>query len=146
MKSVIFSALSLALLSACVGCATRAAAKELPEGFPESTAAPLKAESQEASPSGLGALSATAPSHTDHEVDSHGDHNHHGHGHTQVSDSAAELGSAAESDSAAESGGTAQADSKSKQAGVYTCPMHPEVTAPAPGQCPICGMHLEKKK
>jgi len=25
----------------------------------------------------------------------------------------------------------------------YTCPMHPEVRQPAPGQCPICGMNLE---
>jgi Cu+-exporting ATPase len=22
---------------------------------------------------------------------------------------------------------------------VYTCPMHPSVRMPAPGQCPICG-------
>jgi P-type Cu+ transporter len=27
----------------------------------------------------------------------------------------------------------------------YTCPMHPEVTAPAPGSCPICGMALEPR-
>src|SRR5450830_1063109 len=26
---------------------------------------------------------------------------------------------------------------------VYTCPMHPEVRAPQPGNCPICGMALE---
>lgn len=25
----------------------------------------------------------------------------------------------------------------------YACPMHPEVRAPQPGQCPICGMALE---
>ncbi|HZU83415.1 MAG TPA: heavy metal-binding domain-containing protein [Polyangiaceae bacterium] len=25
----------------------------------------------------------------------------------------------------------------------YTCPMHPEVTAGVPGECPICGMALE---
>lgn len=28
----------------------------------------------------------------------------------------------------------------------YTCPMHPEVTSPAPGQCPKCGMNLVPKK
>ena len=28
------------------------------------------------------------------------------------------------------------------QAVVYTCPMHPSVRMPAPGQCPICGMDL----
>ncbi|HWS12152.1 MAG TPA: heavy metal translocating P-type ATPase [Rhodocyclaceae bacterium] len=26
---------------------------------------------------------------------------------------------------------------------VYTCPMHPQVRQPAPGNCPICGMALE---
>ena len=28
---------------------------------------------------------------------------------------------------------------------VYTCPMHPEVTADKPGDCPKCGMKLVKK-
>lgn len=27
----------------------------------------------------------------------------------------------------------------------YTCRMHPEVSAKAPGSCPICGMTLVKK-
>ena len=26
---------------------------------------------------------------------------------------------------------------------IYTCPMHPEIQQPAPGNCPICGMTLE---
>lgn len=26
---------------------------------------------------------------------------------------------------------------------VYTCPMHPDVREPAPGECPKCGMTLE---
>ena len=25
----------------------------------------------------------------------------------------------------------------------YTCPMHPQIRRPNPGQCPICGMNLE---
>ena len=25
----------------------------------------------------------------------------------------------------------------------YTCPMHPQIRQPNPGQCPICGMNLE---
>lgn len=29
-----------------------------------------------------------------------------------------------------------------KRAVVYTCPMHPEVIQPGPGQCPKCGMNL----
>jgi hypothetical protein len=28
--------------------------------------------------------------------------------------------------------------------GHHVCPMHPEVAAPAPGRCPICGMALER--
>ena len=28
----------------------------------------------------------------------------------------------------------------------YTCPMHPEVNSDKPGQCPKCGMNLEKKE
>lgn len=27
----------------------------------------------------------------------------------------------------------------------YTCPMHPQVSQPEPGFCPICGMDLEPK-
>ena len=26
---------------------------------------------------------------------------------------------------------------------IYTCPMHPQIRQPAPGNCPICGMTLE---
>ena len=32
---------------------------------------------------------------------------------------------------------------KLAQAGVYTCPMHPQIRQPGPGNCPICGMTLE---
>jgi len=31
------------------------------------------------------------------------------------------------------------------EAEAYTCPMHPQVAAKAPGSCPICGMTLVKK-
>jgi hypothetical protein len=29
---------------------------------------------------------------------------------------------------------------------VYTCPMHPQITSPTPGRCPICSMNLVPKK
>ena len=32
------------------------------------------------------------------------------------------------------------------QAIMYTCPMHPEVVADAPGKCPKCGTQLVAKK
>ena len=33
-----------------------------------------------------------------------------------------------------------------EHAHVYTCPMHPEVTADKPGQCPKCNMDLVIKE
>ena len=40
---------------------------------------------------------------------------------------------------------TAPSAAPSTQAAVYTCPMHSEVHADHPGDCPICGMKLVKK-
>lgn len=43
----------------------------------------------------------------------------------------------------------AASDSTAAPAGLatqYTCPMHPEVVAGQPGQCPKCGMDLVVKK
>jgi hypothetical protein len=37
--------------------------------------------------------------------------------------------------------GESRSDQKS-----YACPMHPEVTSPSPGSCPICRMALEPKR
>lgn len=38
---------------------------------------------------------------------------------------------------------TAPAAASSEPGRLYTCPMHPEVVRPEPGDCPICGMALE---
>jgi Cu+-exporting ATPase len=45
-------------------------------------------------------------------------------------------------------GGSVSAAPPEKEKGsgpvtVYTCPMHPQIRRPAPGNCPICGMALE---
>src|SRR5258705_6343888 len=34
----------------------------------------------------------------------------------------------------------------SAQSVTYTCPMHPQIHATKPGNCPICGMKLVKEK
>jgi len=39
-----------------------------------------------------------------------------------------------------------QADRSDGAAGVYTCPMHPEVRSDVPGACPKCGMSLERRE
>jgi P-type Cu+ transporter len=36
-----------------------------------------------------------------------------------------------------------QADLAAPEGTIYTCPMHPQIRRPGPGNCPICGMTLE---
>jgi Cu+-exporting ATPase len=38
---------------------------------------------------------------------------------------------------------TAQEAPAAAEGTIYTCPMHPEIRQPGPGNCPICGMALE---
>ena len=45
--------------------------------------------------------------------------------------------------SGAKHGSAAPAQPASSIASGYTCPMHPEIVADKPGDCPICGMSLE---
>lgn len=33
---------------------------------------------------------------------------------------------------------------QTEQTAEYTCPMHPEIKSDKPGECPTCGMELEK--
>jgi hypothetical protein len=46
-----------------------------------------------------------------------------------------------------EHGGAQQSkpETKPETGDVWTCPMHPEIVRPGPGQCPTCGMNLVKK-
>jgi Cu(I)/Ag(I) efflux system membrane fusion protein len=39
-----------------------------------------------------------------------------------------------------------QGTSASLPESLYTCPMHPQIKMPQPGQCPICGMDLVKRR
>lgn len=43
------------------------------------------------------------------------------------------------------SSGSGQAN-KPPAAEVWTCSMHPEISRPGPGKCPICGMNLVKRE
>jgi Cu+-exporting ATPase len=72
------------------------------------------------------------------ETSSHGRHErHHGHGHHHQ-DHAVDGRTVAPGQ---------DADKRFTEASppgtIYTCPMHPEIRQPAPGNCPICGMALE---
>jgi FtsP/CotA-like multicopper oxidase with cupredoxin domain len=62
---------------------------------------------------------------------SHGGHGGHGgHGASKTTNGAQ----------------TKPAATQTQPAAIYTCPMHPEVTSPTPGNCPKCGMKLVLKR
>ncbi len=48
------------------------------------------------------------------------------------------------SDSCCHGSGTVAERPQSTKPGVYTCPMHPEIEQETPGDCPKCGMALER--
>ncbi len=58
----------------------------------------------------------------------HGHHDHHHHGHHPHDHAAASA---------------APPEAEQPEGVVYTCPMHPQIRQPGPGNCPICGMALE---
>ncbi|HET9869659.1 MAG TPA: heavy metal-binding domain-containing protein [bacterium] len=39
-----------------------------------------------------------------------------------------------------------EGEQEEKKGSEYTCPMHPEVKADAPGKCPKCGMLLQPRR
>ncbi len=120
------------------GCASRT----VPEEFPSGSAAALD------TPAGKGWMpQELAGLYDDHRNHGHGDHRNHGrdsshqhhdHGHQHPG---APSSVTTESDSSDPDPGAGQLSRE-----LYTCPMHPEVTAKEPGQCPKCGMNLEKQK
>jgi hypothetical protein len=56
------------------------------------------------------------------------------------------LGVACNSNSNKSNTDSLQQNESVAQIGQYTCPMHPEVVSDHPGDCPKCGMKLEKVK
>ncbi|WP_104666662.1 copper-transporting P-type ATPase [Ensifer adhaerens] len=58
----------------------------------------------------------------------HGHHDHHHHGHHPHDHAAASA---------------APPEAEQPEGVIYTCPMHPQIRQPGPGNCPICGMALE---
>src|SRR4051812_40222484 len=70
--------------------------------------------------------------------------NEHQHDHHHSHDHAVETDGAQDRTSNA-AAGAEKTSSVDNLAGdtIYTCPMHPQIRRPAPGNCPICGMALE---
>ena len=79
---------------------------------------------------GLGALDI--PVSGGRIVGSMADHGHHGHEHHGHEPRGPAAAAAPELHQPA-----------AVEGAIYTCPMHPQVRQPAPGNCPICGMALE---
>jgi Cu+-exporting ATPase len=81
-----------------------------------------------------------------HHPDEHAHHGHAGHDHAARSTTAA-VDRSSGHDPAVRSTPSAGPQPTTAAAGeastIYTCPMHPEIRRPAPGNCPICGMALE---
>jgi Cu+-exporting ATPase len=72
--------------------------------------------------------------HEQHENHAHASHAHEHHAHEHHAHE-----HHAHATTAAPGAATPGAD----DAAIYTCPMHPQVRQPRPGNCPICGMALE---
>ncbi len=79
---------------------------------------------------------------TAHPADqSHGHAHPHAHADTHAHRDAS--GGFHPSTASATSAAVAAPTPRASSATIYTCPMHPQVRRPAPGNCPICGMALE---
>lgn len=129
--AMVIPSLILVQLAACgSGVPPRAAALDPanPNG-PESPPASVSLASTE-SPGAASAGNAQGDTIRVEGPDQHANHNH-----------------AAASMDSAQSGPPAAPlqEGSSDSSAIYTCPMHPEVKSPQPGQCPKCGMKLVLK-
>src|SRR5689334_13476051 len=73
-------------------------------------------------------------------MEDHHRHAHAGHDHGKNSPSD---GDGHHHRHHADAGKTAPPPSNVPEGTIYTCPMHPQIRQPGPGNCPICGMALE---
>lgn len=80
------------------------------------------------------------PKHGDHQGHDH-DHGHHDHSHHHHAHDPAH--GPAQGHAAGDAGPPASPPPDLPAGTVYTCPMHPEIRQPNPGNCPKCGMTLE---
>jgi hypothetical protein len=103
---------------------------------PAPVATSLRDPSNPAAPEGASPLSSASPPADAPE----GDHAHH-HDPMHGAPSAPHTAGATGVTSAGR-----EAPSPGPTSAVYVCPMHPEVTSPAPNRCPQCGMNLVPKK
>ena len=139
-------ALLVPFLSA--GCASRSTPEEFPEGSPAALDTPA---GQTAAPQELASPeTAASPAASNEDAAQDGPpHSHHHHPPQQARDGQAAPGAQEKGTPGAQEKGTPGAhehDAEGPSTAVYTCPMHPEVTASEPCQCPHCGMNLELKK
>lgn len=116
-RAVATFALGLALVAAC---------SPAPAPISRDSADPSNPRAPEASPVVASAEPPKAPSPPEAHASAHG----HAHSHAPATTAAAPAASA----------------SVAPKGAVYVCPMHPEVTAAAPGSCPKCNMSLVLKK
>jgi len=116
------------------GCASRSYPTSLPEDSALSISAAPGAVQK---PLELASLDGPKPLGSESES-SHAQHNHAPIDHAQHTSAESN-----QSSSHAHQHGGPDADSTKT---VYQCPMHSQVVSDTPGDCPICGMTLEKKE
>ena len=135
------------------GCVSRS----VPERFPATSAASLKAREPRAAPA-TRALAEDPPlpgesterwpglrpsgDATEGRMHvHHGGHGNHGQGDAPVDHSGHEDSPGTPPPSAT----TDAAPTPAPAAAVYTCPMHPDMVSDREGRCPRCGMELERQ-
>ena len=132
------SALLAVAIGLCLaGCSPAYQEPRLAADHPASPAAkgaalPERSGVLDAGAPGAGGTLSAPTGHQHGDAARAGEHEHAGHGH------AAAPAPAPSSDSGKPAASSGEA--------AYVCPMHPDVTASAPGRCPKCGMQLVKRE